>query len=692
MKIVTNFFFSVIIIFTLNNAIVAQQATNLDAFHSSGQTFLTWNEATGSTDGDTYRIYRFTSAINAGNLSSATMVAEVSHNSGYYTREASRTNLPHPSFAQQRYIIQDMGTPLAAGVGLFVNTIHSSGNYYYAVTYVNAGSENSSTFTTNTLSSPVSELIADPKPIRVWQSPDGWGRIYTQFMDYSNWNPAFEGYAYNYAISVPPDYTGGQLPLSVYMHGWDLMNTGYAFQDTTCTPWGWETIIVYIDDIYCTWNTGFSETATPMGPPGWDIPTTGPIRNFSEEKIMRTVYDIIHDPYYNVDTNRIYAFGHSMGGTGALGLGMHYGNVFAAVYCSEPMTNWAVSGSAGGQDWVSDVEPKWGTTASNLPIENQGHWSNLITPYNGWGIWNWTNRHAMLDSLAGMEMAYIALYHGTLDDVIDFETEAQPFYQHFYSGKRAFAGNIFITDHTWNGFFDPPDWVFGNFEFRKNEAIPAFSNASNSTPMPPAGAASFNTDLEWSASWHDFDGPPIDYNSMFRITLRSLTTNQTADVTIRRFQGFHINANDTIHWWNVSMLTGDTLTSGTVFADKYGLATVPGFSITTDGNRLILAHSSTVSGIAENSQSAEKYELLISPNPFKSCCKISFSEFPEAGKLEAVDILDSKGISIMKTSFDFGNNNSMVWCPDDKIIKEGLYFIKATFSDQVVVKKVLYVK
>ncbi len=82
--------------------VLAQQATNLSAFHRSGQTFLTWNEASGSSEGDTYRIYRHTSAINASNLASAVRIAEIPHNSGYYRREANRFTPPHPDFVQTR--------------------------------------------------------------------------------------------------------------------------------------------------------------------------------------------------------------------------------------------------------------------------------------------------------------------------------------------------------------------------------------------------------------------------------------------------------------------------------------------------------------------------------------------------------------------------------------------------------------
>ncbi|MCA9050977.1 MAG: hypothetical protein KDA89_19705, partial [Planctomycetaceae bacterium] len=45
-------------------------ATGLQVFHRTGQTFITWNEAT-NVGGEHYNVYRHTSPINTSNLSQA---------------------------------------------------------------------------------------------------------------------------------------------------------------------------------------------------------------------------------------------------------------------------------------------------------------------------------------------------------------------------------------------------------------------------------------------------------------------------------------------------------------------------------------------------------------------------------------------------------------------------------------------
>ena len=196
----------------------AQQASNLTGFHRGGQSFLTWTESSG-VSGETYRVYRAPFAITSANLASATLVATVPEGSGFYRREADRTD-PPSGFDQRFYMLNDLGAPLAAGAGLFVWTSHDTGSFFYAVTLVR-GTENRTISSANALSTGLSESEAAPRPVQVWRSPSGAGRLYTQWMDYARWNPTFEGYAYNYEVTVPPAYDGvASLPLVIYLHGW----------------------------------------------------------------------------------------------------------------------------------------------------------------------------------------------------------------------------------------------------------------------------------------------------------------------------------------------------------------------------------------------------------------------------------------------------------------------------------------
>ena len=98
---------------------------------------------------------------------------------------------------------------MSDSTGLFVHTTQSgqSGNTYYAVTTVVNGNENLTLSAgVNTLDSAVNENVSTPRPVLTTSLSGGKGRLYTQFMDYANWNPTLEGYIYNYAVALPFNY------------------------------------------------------------------------------------------------------------------------------------------------------------------------------------------------------------------------------------------------------------------------------------------------------------------------------------------------------------------------------------------------------------------------------------------------------------------------------------------------------
>ena len=152
----------------MTTAAPAQQAAGLGAFHRSGQTFLTWTEV-GSASGEHYRIYRHGAQITAANLNQATRVAEVDEGSSYWPDGAT-----HPTHPIPRFVINDLAPGVPAGTGLFVNTPNAVGNFYYCVTVVVEGVENTSNISAdNSLASPVAETDTDPLPVAAWQSADG---------------------------------------------------------------------------------------------------------------------------------------------------------------------------------------------------------------------------------------------------------------------------------------------------------------------------------------------------------------------------------------------------------------------------------------------------------------------------------------------------------------------------------------
>jgi len=583
---------------------VAAQPTDLTAFHRSGQTFITWTER-ADFSGERYHIYRHTSAITAGNLAQATRLTEawgaLGEGSSIFWSELSREAPITPN-----YVIQHLGTPLSDTTGLFVWTTHENGAFYYAVTTVEGGTENVTDFDAGNTAGPIAETVTAPQPVKVWQATGGRGFVFTQYLDYSRYNPTFgvpqssaaQQYAFNYGVTLPSDAAcGGSLPESlpgnVYLEGW-----GGRYSNDDTTPWNYCAVFIIPDDHNQTWYYGHSASYDyRLG----GAANSGPIVNFTEERILRAVYDALRDPTFRLDANRIYVYGHSMGGSGALALGMRYPNVFAATYSSEPMTNYqAADGSGGSSNWLNDTEPKWGTVASNLPIENWGpsDWADHLAAYDDTGVWDWQNHQQQLVRRRGDDMAHISLAHGTLDNTIAWSTQGQPGYEPFYQGRRAFSGATVAADHTWIGFSGLGPNVedynytgpFYGWTAVRGESLPGLTYTSGSSAVPPPGAgATYNMNLEWSASWLDWDSAPVDTADQWRISLRTTDgSTQTVDVTPRRLQTFTIVPADAYAWENRRVSDNGLVASGTVIADGDGLVTVPAFQATSTGNRLIL--------------------------------------------------------------------------------------------------------
>ena len=570
------------------------------AFHRSGQTFLTWPEVPNSP-ALTYRIYRHTSPINSATVTQAQLLAEVPQGSGIYWTERARAVEPPIEDAGymslRNYVISDLGSQLPDGTGLFVWTTHADGPAYYALTTGNGD-------LLKTIG-PIEERVAESQPVLVQQSADGRSRVYTQFMDYATYNPTFDApregnnwmnlpnweqlaevnnlqqYAYNYWVGLPSNElcegpVPDTLPLVLHIEGW---GSRYA---TPADSLYWCVVHLWADDPNQSWYYGFSathdyRTSAPV--------TTGPLVNYTEERLLRAVHEMLTNPALPpIDKNRVYVYGHSMGGTGALMLAERYPNIFAAAAASEPMMDFESAVM-----WIEELTAKWGDPGLNLPVESRGRDATGLARYNGTGVWDWQNLGDQLAARRGDDMAFIAIAHGTQDTVIDWRTVAQPSYPKFYAGSRAFIGEILSADHTWLGFREHPNWSFDRMDFVRNESFPALSYATGSLPAPPDGVGGYNISLEWSSTNNNFAGPPVDQMDRWEIALRSMqAVDQTVTLTPRRLQVFTVAPGIAYAWQNVRLDTGQIVQSGTVEADADGLLVIPDVIVSAAGNRVIV--------------------------------------------------------------------------------------------------------
>ncbi len=593
------------------------QPSGLTALQRSGQTFLTWQEV-GMVTGERYHVYRSAAPITANTISTSRQLTAqwgpLPEGSSIFWSERA-----HPSGPQLlNYVIADLAAPLTDTTGLFVWTTKESGSFYYAVTTVLNGVENRAEFSAaNSLSSPVAETPADPAPIQIRQSADGLNAIYTQFLDYETYNPTLNlvtadrpghaaaaeqlQYAFNYSLFLPqPSACGGvppaTLPLLLHLHGY-----GGRYTNTISTTNSLCAMDVYGDDPARTWY--FGDSATYDYRQGGTA-TTGPIVNYTEARILRIITDA--ERGYGLagrvlDPQRIYGWAGSMGASGILSLALRYPNVFAAVLADEPMTNHqAATGSEvppGCCPWYLDTAPLWGYTDQRLPVHLIGPAAAPLAAYEGTPIWDWQNQQQMLMTRRAADTALISVAHGTLDTVIHWQSQGQPFYVPLYQSRRTFTGATRAVGHINTGsvsvgpmtsFTGEP---FHNWQVRRDETVPALSYASGSSVVPPPSdsESDYNLDLEWGASWHLFPGaqPPLDTATAWAIDLRTTDgSSQVVDVTPRRRQAFIVSPGATYGWEARRLSDGTLVQSGQATGDRDGLVTVPAVLVDGVGTHL----------------------------------------------------------------------------------------------------------
>lgn len=607
---------------------------NMAALHRSGQTFLTWQERE-DLEGESYRIYRSSNSITAETLNQSRLLYEVWEGSANFY--ANRYDVENSGTWQprylERYIIEDNGSPLAENTGLLVWTLHeddfaagAGGEGYYAVTVRTVDGVES--LPEGYTLGPLQEALADPIPVHTGIDIGSGGHLYIQYMDLTSWNPTFQApnfsnryygldssdplyshaiqYAYDYAIYEPPlESCGGQnpetLPVTFNLHG----HGDFAYGPLKENPDAWYcSYMIYPIDVSQTWYFGFSQQHDYRLE---GLPQAGEtIVNYSEQRLLRMVYDLIRQPPGPAaDSRRIYVYGHSMGGSGTLALALHFPNVFAAAYASEPMTNYQTSGDGGGADWRADVAVKWGRVMDNLPVVFGGpaNWAENLQPYDGTGVWDWQNHQQNLLSRQAVTTTPLGLGHGLNDQAIEWPTQGQPIYEVLNNSRQAWGGIVTADEHTWLSFQGLPPGLapdsslapFYGFRVLRTESVPGLSNSSADPTLPPQSPGLYNSSVLWSSSWNPWDGAPLDTADRWQISLCAVDspdgacgggTPLTVDVTPRRLQAFQVQPGEAYRWENMRINDETVIDSGLVTASQEGLLTIPAFAVSAQGNRL----------------------------------------------------------------------------------------------------------
>ena len=592
--------------------------------HRSGQSFITWPEDAAS-NGETYRVYRHSEAVTAANLAAAELLYEVPEGSGTFYADRFRVDEESEWEARflERYIISDLGNELPEETGLLVWTTQpgQAGEAYYGVTLVDSeGVEDASGLAVNMAFGPVTETEADPRPVEAIVADNGRAHLFIQYMDLADWNPTFDApnplneyygldpadprvsgavqYAYLYIVAEPdPANLVGLSSVQsavMYLHGMG----GTRFNPPlTATSWFTPLMILPID-VNNTWYFGFARDHDYRT--GTDLPADDTIVNYTEQRLLRMFYDTMRHPDLGprVDPQRLYVYGGSMGGSGTLALAQRYPNVLACAYASLPMTNYQDS-----ELWLAQASSIWGTPEQALPVEIAGPngWTDHLAEYNGTSVWTWQNHQKQLAERRGSDMVPIGIKHGRQDDVIDWPTQGKPVYSVMNGSGQCWGGAALDTGHEGEGWDGLPAGLlnrysgdaFGGLLVVRDESVPGLSNATGDADLPPDDGpgepAYWNRQIEWSSSWDDWAGAPLEDTGYWEIAMRTRDgSTQQVDITPRRLQSFAIDPAYTYAWSNLDIASDTLIQTGQAAPDADGVLTVHAFNVSGTGNRLML--------------------------------------------------------------------------------------------------------
>lgn len=343
---------------------------------------------------------------------------------------------------------------------------------------------------------------------------------------------------------VHPKDEAGPAPLHVVLHG-AAQNAVGAMQDGLTKP----TLITYYANpghyaLYLDCNRHARQSDWWWG--GAEIAKRGEARREEQTPVERRLLATIDWALqkHNIDRNRVYLSGISMGGSGTLGLGLVRGDLFAAVAASVPA----------GTDHMLARFPRSGMADPPVLV-------NFSAPLDKW-----------------------SKGQGELIEL---------FREHKYP-----------LVFTWGGFGHQNDVSSANpavFEFpwlniRRNEAYPVFTKASTDQRYPrhlTKGALDQAGQINGYFRWQVI----TDTAPLFVIELRLVMPKElsrpakipdqaTADLTLRRLQKFKIVPGGACQW---RMTQGTKeVQSGKAVPGADGLLNIPGVTITAEPTRLVI--------------------------------------------------------------------------------------------------------
>ena len=265
----------------------------------------------------------------------------------------------------------------------------------------------------------------------------------------------------------------------------------------------------------------------------------------TEKRVIDTVKWVVKE--YGLDENRVYLCGNSMGGSGALGIGVRHGDVFAAVKANVPAK-------------VEHVSSRMYFGAKPVPADVTLPDPPIVVDYSAQND-TWSKGHETFIKAMNDRKYPLFMYWGPFGHANNHE-------------------QILKVNDLVNSF----DWL----SVKKNESYPVFTNASTNDPLPwpdqldSKKSGQVNAFFRWTNTSDTADAIEM---KLFLVKAADLKTSftvpaeATADISLRRVQKLRVAPGATVSWTFGSA-------KGEAKADAQGCVTITGLKITAEPTTL----------------------------------------------------------------------------------------------------------
>lgn len=267
----------------------------------------------------------------------------------------------------------------------------------------------------------------------------------------------------------------------------------------------------------------------------------GPEVSPTDKRVIDTVKWVIKQ--YGIDENRVYLCGNSMGGSGALGVGMRHGDVFAAIKANVPAE-------------VKHVSSRMYFPPLTVPADISLPDPPIVIDYSAQND-GWSRGHDTYVKVMNERKYALFMYWGPFGHANNHE-------------------NIMKVNDLINSF----DWL----SVRKNEPYPVFTDASINDPLPwpdqlkDKKAGQINAFFRWK---NVRETPDAVETTLFLVkaaelkTTFTIPTEATADVSLRRLQALRVMPGEMVRWTFGAA-------GGEIKADAAGCITISKLKITAE--------------------------------------------------------------------------------------------------------------